>query len=56
MCSYSTLNRKFKKKKSKKHQKIRTEHHSFFQAKIGWERPRKRDNKKNHSNVFLADP
>ena len=24
-------------------------------AKIGWERPRKRENKKNRSNVFLAD-
>ena len=27
-----------------------------FQAKIGWERPRKRENKKNHSDVFLPDP
>ena len=27
-----------------------------FQAKIGWERPRKRENKKNHSDGFLTDP
>ena len=26
-----------------------------FQAKIGWERPRKRDNKKNRSDEFLQD-
>ena len=27
-----------------------------FQEKIGWERPRKRENKKNISDVFLPDP
>ena len=27
-----------------------------FQAKIGWERSRKRENKKNRSDVFLPDP
>ena len=27
-----------------------------FQDKIGWERPRKRENKKNRSNEFLPDP
>ena len=26
-----------------------------FQAKIGWERPKKRE-KKNHSDEFLQDP
>ena len=26
-----------------------------FQAKIGWERPRKRENKKNSSGEFLPD-
>ena len=26
-----------------------------FKAKIGWERPRKRENKKNCSNEFLPD-
>ena len=27
-----------------------------FQVKIGWEWPRKRENKKNRSNEFLPDP
>ena len=27
-----------------------------FRAKIGWERPRKGENKKNRSNEFLLDP
>ena len=27
-----------------------------FRAKIGWERPRKREKKKNRSNEFLLDP
>ena len=27
-----------------------------FQAKIGWERPRKSENKKNGSDEFLLDP
>ena len=27
-----------------------------FQAKTGWERPKKRENKKNRSDVFLPDP
>ena len=26
-----------------------------FQAKIGWESPRKRENKNYHSNQFLPD-
>ena len=26
-----------------------------FHAKIGWERPRKIENKKNHSDEFLPD-
>ena len=45
MCSFPTRNRKFQKN-SKKIQKIRKNHHSFFQAKKGWERPRKREKKK----------
>ena len=57
MCSYPTLNRKFSKKKMAKNIK-KLEHNiiASFQAKIGWERPRKRENKKNHSDVFLPDP
>ena len=27
-----------------------------FQTKIGWERPRKRENKENRSDEFLQDP
>ena len=27
-----------------------------FQAKIGWERPRKREKKKNRSDEFLPNP
>ena len=27
-----------------------------FQAKIGWEWPRKRENKNYHSDQFLPDP
>ena len=27
-----------------------------FKAKIGWERPRNSENKKNRSAVFLPDP
>ena len=27
-----------------------------FQAKIGWEGPKKREKKKNRSAVFLSDP
>ena len=27
-----------------------------FQSKIGWKRPRKRENKNYHSDDFLPDP
>ena len=27
-----------------------------FQMKIGWERPRKRENRKNRSDEFLPNP
>ena len=27
-----------------------------FQAKIGWERPRKREKKKNRFDEYLSDP
>ena len=29
---------------------------AFFQARTGWERPRKRENKNDRSNQFLPDP
>ena len=52
MSSYPTCNREFQKnsKKLKKH------HYDFFSSQIGWERPRKRENKKNCSDEFLPDP
>ena len=37
---------------SKKIQKIRKHHRSFFLSQTGWERPRKREIKKNRSGVF----
>ena len=49
MSSYKTRYRKFKKEK-KKH------YYGSFQAKIRWERLRKRENKKNRSDEFLLDP
>ena len=42
MCSYTTHNRKFQKKFKKLENTII----ASFQAKIGWEWPRKRENKK----------
>ena len=56
MCSYPTRNRKFQKKKSKKTQKIKKTSMASFKAKISWERPRKRKNKKNRSDELLPDP
>ena len=51
-----TRNRKFQKN-SKKFKKFRNTIIASFQVKIGWERPRKRENKKNknRSYVFLLD-
>ena len=54
MCSYSTSNRKFQKK-AKKFKKLENTIIPSFEAKIGWERPKKRENKKNHSDVFQPD-
>ena len=55
MWSYPTHNRKFQKK-GKKFKKLENTIKASFLAKIGWERPRKRENKKNRSAVFLHDP
>ena len=50
MSSYKTRNRKFKKKIAKKLTKFKKEKKNTitasFQAKISWERLRKRENKK----------
>ena len=54
---YSSPNREFKKKKkSKKIIKKKTPLWLFFQAKKGWERPRKSENKNYHSDHFLPNP
>ena len=58
MGSYPTGNRKFQKNSKKIAKKFKNLENSItpsFQAKIGWERPRKRENKKNHSDGFLPD-
>ena len=53
--SNSTHNREFQKN-SKKIQKIKKNTiMASFQAKIGWEWPRKRENKNYRSNQFLPD-
>ena len=55
MCSYPTCNRKFQKK-AKKFKKLVNTIIASFQDKLGWERPRKRENNINHSAVYLPDP
>ena len=51
MSSYPTCNKEFQKHSKKFKNTIM----ASFQVKIGWERPRKRDNKKNRSDEFLQD-
>ena len=55
MCSYPTLNRKLKKI-ARKLKKLENTIIASFQAKIGWERRRKREMRKNCYDVFLPDP
>ena len=57
MCSYPTRNRKFLKN-SKKIQKIRKYHHSFYsrQNRFGQPEKEREKKKKKRSDVFLADP
>ena len=55
MCCYPTRNRRFQKKR-KKFKKLENTIIASFQTKIGWERPKKRENKKNRSDVFLPNP
>ena len=52
MSSFPTHNRKFQKIAKK----IKTTIFETFLAKISWERPRKRENKKNRSDEFVPDP
>ena len=44
--SYPTRNRKFQKKSKKNSKKLKNTIMAYLQAKISWERPRKRENKK----------
>ena len=56
MCFHPTRKRKLQKN-SKKIQKIKKKNiMASFQAKIGCERLRKKEIKKNHSDVFLHNP
>ena len=56
MSSYPTSNRKFQKI-VKKIKKLKSTILATFPAKISWEKPRKRENKKkNRSDEFVPDP
>ena len=55
MSTYPARNKKFQKKKAKKFKKLKNTIMASFHAKIGWERPRKIENKKNRSDEFLPD-
>ena len=55
MCSYPTRN-KNSKNIVKKFKKLEKTIIASSQAKIGYKRLRKRENKKNRSAVFLPDP
>ena len=52
MSFYPTWNRELKKQQKK----LKNSTMASFQAKIGWEKPRKRENNKNCSDEFLPDP
>ena len=52
MSSYPTRNKKFQKIPKKIIKKLKTTILETFPAKISWERPRKRENKKNRSDEF----
>ena len=55
MSSYPTRNREFQKI-AKQFRQLKNTIMASFQAKIGWERLRKRENKNNRSDEFLPDP
>ena len=55
MSSYPTWNREFQKI-AKKFKKLKNTIMASFQTKIGWERSRKRKNKKNHFDEYLSGP
>ena len=51
MSFYPTWNRELKKQQKK----LKNSTMASFQAKIGWEKARKRENNKNRSDEFLPD-
>ena len=55
MSSFPTLNRKFQKI-AKQFKNLKTTILATFKANISWERPRKKEKKKNHFDEFLPDP
>ena len=55
MSSYPTCNRKFQKI-AKKIKKTKNHILTTSPTKISWERPRKRENKKNRSDEFVPEP
>ena len=58
MSSCPTCNREFQKNSKKIQEKLKKKNTimASFQDKIGWKRPRKRENKENRSDEFLQDP
>ena len=53
ISSYPTSYGEFQKNRKKK---LKNTIMASFQAKLGWERPRKRENKNYRSDQFLPDP
>ena len=56
ISSNLTRYKEFQKKIAKKFKKLKNMIISSFQAKTGWERSRKRENKNYRSDQFLLDP
>ena len=56
MSSYLDRNKKFQKNCKEILKKLKDTIMASFQAKIGWERPRKIEKKKNRSDESLTDP
>ena len=56
MGFYLTRKRKFHENSKKIQKKKYIYIMASFQAKVGCEKPRKRDNKRNHSDGFPPDP
>ena len=56
ISSYPIRNIKFQKNRKKKFKNLKNNIMASFQARIGWEKQRKRENKKNRSDLLLPDP